>query len=203
MRALLPRLRGFAGRKTLILGQPLPPALVFSEEYEGQRHPGFDIIGKMALSKITQHVIGQRMNFRMQLRRDRGTQTPYCGCADVLQRRFQLITIKAPQYLAQPLIAARQHVGQQGLGARHIVIEMRQHVFHICRCGTVAVHQRNGRPRRFLMQAGCVFHRFRLRAKLRQHRHLPRQAGAQGIDGLDTQLRGIVGEVPAGRMVSA
>ena len=106
-------------------------------------------------------------------------------------------------HMAQPLVAARQHVDQQTLDPRNIVVEMRQQVFDTRRGCTGLIDQRDRRLRRLPIQHFCIFNTVRLGAEARQHRHLPRQAGTQGIDGLYAQLRGIVDKMPAGFAIAS
>ena len=188
--------------EAFVFGQPFTPRTVSCQQRVGQRRPGIDIVSKDAEPQIAEYIIRKRAQFGVDRRRNRNAQALHRPVACMLQRGFELITFAA-MHMAQPLVAARQHVDQQTLDPRNIVVEMRQQVFDTRRGCTGLIDQRDRRLRRLPIQHFCIFNTVRLGAEARQHRHLPRQAGTQGIDGLYAQLRGIVDKMPAGFAIAS
>jgi hypothetical protein len=89
-----------------------------------------------------------------------------------------------------PLFAPRQHGGEQVDQARRIVVHPGQHHGHglgMRGIGVNVIEMVEGAPRCFAVMAAGILHRRRLGAEARQQGHLPRQAGAQGIDGGEAQ----------------
>ncbi len=100
-----------------------------------------------------------------------------------------------------PLLASRQHCGQQARQARHIVVEMgerdgdRPGMFPGPVAGSFEMIQRP--PRGFLVMSSGLLRHGRLRAETRQEGHLPRQAGTQRVDGGQAQAPWLGFDLPA------
>ena len=94
------------------------------------------------------------------------------------------------------MIACAQHFREQALGDEEIVVQMRKQRPDVGRECAVGVHLRQYCARRFAVETVSVVNDFRLRTEAGGHRHLPRDRCIQRIDGLDTQSRSVIGEVP-------
>ena len=117
--------------------------------------------------------------------------------AHFLQRRLELLALPAAD-VAQPMVAVPEHFGEQRLDALDVVVEMSEQPLDVPRHRVVALDQPHRRTRGLKVQFGCILGDFRLRAELREHRHLARQRRAQRIDGLDAQSRRILRDAPPG-----
>ena len=105
-------------------------------------------------------------------------------------------------HVAQPVVAPAQHFDEQFFDARYVVVQVREQPFDVVRGKVLRFDQLDRRARRLGIERAGVLNALRLRAELRQHRHLARQRGAQRIDGLDAQARRAIGDAPAARAVA-
>src|SRR5882762_10514338 len=97
------------------------------------------------------------------------------------ERRFQLSARRHRAGLAQPAVAVVEHVGEQPGRERHVVVEMREQLL------TRRIELLEDAGSRFPIEVARVLDDLGLRAEAGQHRHLPRERGAEGVDGLDPQ----------------
>jgi hypothetical protein len=105
-------------------------------------------------------------------------------------------------HVAQPVIAAAQHVGKQIFNALDVIVEVREQPLHVLRDRIVALHVSHRGARGLQVQFVGVLHALGLRAEARQHGHLARERGAQRVYGLYAQPRRVVGDVPARRRIA-
>ena len=116
------------------------------------------------------------------------------------KRQFELRPRGREAGLAQPLVALREHGGDEVGGDLDVVVEMQQ---ELRRSGRELVHRAQ---RRFAVMLVRVLDDAGLRAESRDHRHLARERGAEGVDGLDAKampdVAGVLelGENPAAHL---
>ena len=116
------------------------------------------------------------------------------------KHRLQGLTVIGVTQRRQPLITPRQHVDQQVDHTLAVAIQMRQQRGGILGHGSLVSilglqHGQRGAGR-FTIQLAGILDRLGLRAKARQHRHLPRQRSTQRIDGLQPQPGNIRFDLP-------
>jgi hypothetical protein len=100
------------------------------------------------------------------------------------------------------MVAPHEHVGDEPLGHAGIVVQVREHPFDALAHVPAFFEPIQEAARGLPVQRGRVLDHFRLGAELRQHRHLPRERGAQRVDGLHAKpLRAFL-ELPAQRVVA-
>ena len=81
--------------------------------------------------------------------------------AHVLECCLELRALPAVN-MAQPMIAALEHVGKQIFDALDVVVEMREQPFDVVRNGVVALDQRDGCTSCFEIQRGRILDALRL-----------------------------------------
>jgi len=97
------------------------------------------------------------------------------------QGRFQLGARRHRAGLAQPAVAVVEHVGEEPGRERHVVVEMREELL------ARRIELLEDAGSRLEIEIARVLDDIGLRAEARQHRHLPRERGAEGVDGLDAK----------------
>ncbi len=111
---------------------------------------------------------------------------------EILPRRRLFAAPKVPH----PLVAPRQHPGDQPLDLGQIIVEMLQEPHDRRTHFLVRLEPRDQLARGFAVQHFGILHDRRRRAEAREHGHLPRQRGAERIDGAHAQPLGACDHVP-------
>jgi hypothetical protein len=104
--------------------------------------------------------------------------------AFALEVAFKLVPGRSKACLAQPLVALREHGGDERGGGLDVVVEVQEEPAR--RRGKLIDRSEGSFPVvlvRVLDDAG-------LGAEARHHRHLARERGAEGVDGLDAETVG-------------
>ena len=95
------------------------------------------------MAEIAERVIGERLQFRPRLRRNQAAHALEDRVPGFLQRRLQFRALPA-MHVAQPMVAAHEHVGKQILDALDVVVEVREQPLEILRDCVVALDQFDG-----------------------------------------------------------
>ena len=97
----------------------------------------------------------------------------------------------------EPLVAPFEHGHQQLLQARGVVVKVAQGIFYRASGFALVFEQCECAQCGSIIVRGAVFADGGLRAEAGEERHLPREAGAECIDGGDAQARWIGEQAPA------
>ena len=206
------------GGKTVFYIHGLARRVVLRQQEGGQRAPARQVgddggqrrvppgqrVGRIRAARLRGGEARQRHPRRLPggIERQRGMRELLAEY--VLQRRgdFGLRIVERDRGVQQraPLFAPRQHCHQQLDQARRVVVHPGQRRGHrggvLLTIGAVfEMFQRA--PRRLAVVPAGIFHRRRLGAEARQQRHLPRQSGAEGIDGGQAQAPRLRFDLPA------
>jgi hypothetical protein len=198
---VLLRLEFLAGGEAILDVDRLAQRVLLGQQESGQRTPARQLIdlGCQWRRPVHQHTIAQLRGGKTCQRHPR--------CLPVgIEQGFDLRQFLGQQFVQgrangrlriveisdrAPLFAPRQHGGEQVDQARRIVVHPGQHrrrrPRHARQASVLVIEMVEGAPRCLAVMAAGVLHRRRLGAKARQQGHLPRQAGAQGIDGGQAQ----------------
>ncbi len=119
------------------------------------------------------------------------------GAESALEARTRLAARLELGRAPDPLVAPREHALDQRARERPVAVEVDQQALEPARERVPALDPRKRALRGLAVELACVVDDGRHGAHARQHRHLARERGAQGVDGLDAQARGIVQDAPA------
>ena len=103
---------------------------------------------------------------------------------------------------AEPLVAAREHARDEAGGLALVAVEVGEQVRDRVGARVVALEHRERAHGRLVEQVARVVHEAGLPPEAREHGHLARERGVEGVDGLDAQARRVLQEAPAALRVA-
>ena len=212
---------GPAGGKALLLIQRTAPLALVGQQQPretlpqrdvaelGARQPGdtgqrhYLAITLVDRRQLARRAVGSREH-RIELE-VRSVQSIACtqqiGRHYALKARLQRREFGTPVQYPQPLIAAREHVGQQVFELVPVVVEVHKQMGKRLAPHRAIGNAGHGFSRRFTIELrGILFDPLRA-GQARADRRLTHDVLTQGVDGHDAQARGLGAQVPTERMV--
>ena len=131
-------------------------------------------------------------------RRDQGFGTGQAVAGRVFESLFEVLAAGfAAGHQWQPLVADLKHALDQIADGSDVVVEVQEDGFERPAEFALFLDRGDGAARGFFEERARVFGDGGGRAEAGQPGHLPGNGGAQRIDGLDAQPRGVLENLPA------